>query len=119
MPYIAQSQRPALDAAVDELVEALVKQKLDDETASHEGMLNYAITRLLMKVYGQADSTRYAQINNAVGMLECCKLELYRKVAAPYEDQKEHDNGAVDISEVTVEDVVAYSTTATGVRRVT
>ena len=29
-------------------------------------------------------------------MLECCKLEYYRKVAAPYEDQKEFENGAVE-----------------------
>ena len=46
-----------------------------------------------MTFYGTRESTRYAQINAAIGMMECCKLELYRKVAAPYEDQKEHDNG--------------------------
>lgn len=95
MPYIPQNQRPDIDIAVDDLIEALVKEKLDDESALHEGMLNYAITRLLMKVYGSCDSTRYAQINNAIGMLECCKLEFYRTVAAPYEDQKAFENGEV------------------------
>ncbi len=96
MPYIKQEHRPQIDAALEQLREALVKTRLDDETATDEGMLNYAITRLLMTVYGDAGSTRYAAINNAVGMLECCKLELYRKVAAPYEDQKAFDNGDVD-----------------------
>ena len=28
-------------------------------------------------------------------MLECCKLEFYRKAAAPYEDMKEMQNGKV------------------------
>jgi hypothetical protein len=28
-------------------------------------------------------------------MLECCKLELYRKIAAPYEDIKIQENGDV------------------------
>ena len=30
-----------------------------------------------------------------VGVLECCKLELYRKLAAPYEDTKEMESGPV------------------------
>ena len=30
-----------------------------------------------------------------VGVLECAKLELYRRMAAPYEDEKIEDNGDV------------------------
>jgi hypothetical protein len=30
---------------------------------------------------------RYHHINTAIGALECAKLELYRRVAAPYEDK--------------------------------
>jgi hypothetical protein len=30
-----------------------------------------------------------------IGILECCKLELYRKKAAPYENEKELENGSV------------------------
>jgi hypothetical protein len=37
----------------------------------------------------------YAEINEVVGVLECCKLELYRRLAAPYEDTKIKENGDV------------------------
>ena len=95
MPYIPQHQRDAIDANVDALTDTLVNTVLDDETANYEGMLNYAITRLMLNVYGDDTNTRYSNINNAVGVLECCKLEFYRSVAAPYENQKRHENGGV------------------------
>ena len=60
-----------------------------------EGNLNYVFTRLLLSVYGDKDTTRYSNINDAMGLLECVKQEFYRKVAAPYEDQKEFDNGGI------------------------
>jgi len=34
-------------------------------------------------------------INAIIGALECAKLELYRRVAAPYEDDKIAENGDV------------------------
>jgi hypothetical protein len=33
------------------------------------------------------------KINSMIGALECCKLELYRRLAAPYEDQVLDANG--------------------------
>ena len=92
MPYILQPKRTVLDPIIDELHTALVDLEADDDSNNLEGNLNYLITRLLRKCYG----TSYREINDAVGMLECCKLEYYRKVAAPYEDQKEFENGSVD-----------------------
>jgi len=38
---------------------------------------------------------RYAHLNEVVGVLECAKLELYRRVVAPYEDQKMTESGDV------------------------
>ncbi len=38
---------------------------------------------------------RYAKINEVIGVLECAKLELYRQIAAPYEDIKKAQNGPV------------------------
>ena len=37
----------------------------------------------------------YTNINEVIGVLECAKLELYRRVAAPYEDEKIEQNGDV------------------------
>jgi hypothetical protein len=37
----------------------------------------------------------YQAINDCLGALEGAKLELYRRVAAPYEDRKIQENGDV------------------------
>lgn len=91
MPYIIEDKRRHLDPHIDSLLNALRELESDDPTNVHCGNLNYVITRLLTVSYGQ----RYAEINEAVGVLECAKLEFYRKFAAPYEDQKEFENGPV------------------------
>lgn len=57
------------------------------------GELNYAITRLLVSFFG--DIPRYADLNAAIGVLECAKQELYRRVGAPLEDRKLAENGDV------------------------
>jgi hypothetical protein len=57
------------------------------------GELNYAITRLVVAYLGHEPG--YRQINAAIGVLECAKLELYRRVAAPYETAKCEGNGDV------------------------
>lgn len=98
MPYISQDKRNQLDPAVDELHRLLVNLKLDDESTNTEGCINYAVTRLLMQVYGTKDSTSYRCINDALGVLDGISKEFYRKVAVPYEDQKEFDNGPVDVN---------------------
>lgn len=96
MPYIAEEKRQQIDFEIDNLHQALVGMELDDEENNMEGNINYVITRLLMMVYGTKHGTRYAHINDAIGLLECIKLEFYRKVASPYEEQKEFDNGSIE-----------------------
>ncbi len=107
MPYILPTKRTMLDPVIDKLHIALVDLASDDPINNLEGNLNYIITRLLRKCYG----TSYGEINDAIGMLECVKQEHYRKMAAPYEDQKEFENGTIDtfnvpivLNEVVVED---------------
>lgn len=85
MPYIAADERPALDAPIDELARAIGSE-------SYEGRLNYAITRLCLEVMPEL---RYKQLNAVVGVLECAKQELYRRLAAPYEDAQAERNGDV------------------------
>ena len=95
MPYIAQEKRDQIDPVLDALHRLLVDLETDDDQNNMEGNINYAITRLLMMVYGDHETTRYSQINDAMGVLECIKQEFYRIVAAPYENQKIFDNGPV------------------------
>lgn len=92
MPYIKQDKRHVLDPHINGLLNALRELESDDPLNNMEGNLNYIVTTLVKRTMGLG----YRGINDAVGMLECCKLELYRKTAAPYEDQKEFENGAVE-----------------------
>jgi hypothetical protein len=85
VPYIAPEERPALDDAVAALVEAIGHE-------SYEGRLNYALTKVCL---GVLPELRYRELNAVVGVLECAKLELYRRLAVPYEDAQAERNGDV------------------------
>jgi hypothetical protein len=58
------------------------------------GELNFAITNICSH-YLARKGLRYANINEVIGALECAKLELYRRIAVPYEDTKIAQNGDV------------------------
>ena len=58
------------------------------------GELNYTITMLMLD-YWKAHGSRYQQINDIVGALECAKLEFYARLARPYEDKAIERNGDV------------------------
>lgn len=78
MPYIPQEQRNV-------------------HTRQHPqspGQLNWAITELIREYLDHKGSS-YGVYNEVIGMLECCKLELYRRVIANYEDSKCELNGDV------------------------
>lgn len=90
MPYIKQDDRQCFDQQIIELA-GKVGPRSSRETRA--GNLNYVITQLILQTYGR--QFRYADINEVVGMLECCKQEFYQRVAVPYEKQKAHDNGDV------------------------
>ncbi len=85
MPYVHQSNRDKLDPAIDALA-ALI------DPEHRAGELNYIVTRLMLALKGEA---RYKDLNELVGMLECCKQEFYRRHIAPYEDTKITENGDV------------------------
>ena len=80
MPYIPQDKRDALD--------------IDACRAGTPGELNYVITKLLDE-FLRGEGFNYTNINAAIGVLECAKLELYRRLAAPYEEIKKAQNGDV------------------------
>jgi hypothetical protein len=91
VPYIAPEDRKALDPPIDELA-AAVKSKAGERDGSFEGLLNYAITRLVLEVL---PTRRYASIARATGVLENVKQEFYRRYAAPYEDEQIEKSGDV------------------------
>lgn len=87
MPYIKADKRTKYTIILKELTEIL--KALPSEEV--DGEFNYIVTKMLREIY----PLRYFQINKAIGVLECIKLEYYRRVAAPYEDLKIHESGDV------------------------
>lgn len=80
MPYINEEDRKAL---------------LEEEGIfpTKPGELNFILTKLCLEYAG--DAPGYETYNSIVGVLECCKLEFYRRAVAPYEDIKKETNGDV------------------------
>ncbi|WP_455203290.1 DUF6899 family protein [Kaarinaea lacus] len=61
----------------------------------NSGELNYTISLLIDDYLKRHVAMKYTHLNEVVGVLECAKLELYRRLAVPYEEQKMRDNGDV------------------------
>jgi hypothetical protein len=80
MPYIPQEERDAIDNF--EMLPAT------------PGQLNYLLTVTVLD-YIESNGAGYTAFNDAIGALEACKLELYRRHVAPYEDGKIEKNGDV------------------------
>ena len=77
-------------------IEAEARERVDAGGAPESaGELNYAITRLVDAYLVARGGLRYAHLNEVVGALECAKLELYRRLAGPYEDAKRRETGDV------------------------
>jgi hypothetical protein len=68
MPYIKPERRKAI----------LAGAKPQDA-----GELNFAITALVDNYLQDKGGLRYSHLNEVIGALDCAKLELYRRVAAP------------------------------------
>ena len=85
MPYVKQKTRNLYDVELNDLIEKL--------RPDEPGDLNYIITRLIQAFVGP--EATYDQYNAAVGVLECAKMELYRRAVTVYEDHKIIDNGDV------------------------
>lgn len=62
--------------------------------AETPGELNYQFSTLADD-YLTRKGLSYQHINDVIGALEAAKLELYRRVASPYEDIKCARNGEV------------------------
>jgi len=85
MPYIKKERRRELSVPADWPMIG---------HAQDVGELNYQIT-CLVDDFISRKKLKYSEINSAIGVLECAKMELYRRIAAPYEDKKCEENGDV------------------------
>ncbi len=65
----------------------------DEVFGISEGELNFFVTTAIDTWLGPEPN--YRGINAVIGVLECAKQELYRRVAVPYEEGKKAANGDV------------------------
>jgi hypothetical protein len=83
MPYIHQSTREKFAPVMNAL-----------PFIGNPGELNYLFTRIALAYIGQ-HGVKYQRLNDVSGALTNCNLELYRRLAGPYEDSKISENGDV------------------------
>lgn len=81
MPYIDDVSRKRLD-----------KNPMEMYTP---GDLNYNITQIIMTYVELHQELSYRVINDVIGAMEGAKLEFYRRIVVPYEDNKRMLNGDV------------------------
>lgn len=79
MPYIARERR-----------EPVLRE--GPQTA---GELNFVITDAVMSYVERNGPVNYDLLNEAMGVLESAKQEFYRRMVAPYEEEKCKTNGDV------------------------
>jgi hypothetical protein len=84
MPYIKEKDRAKI----------LNKIKSLSMVIENEGELNYAFSKLI-DLLVQKSGEKYHVYNKIMGVLECVKLELYRRLIAKYEDKKISENGDI------------------------
>jgi len=84
MPYIPQENRERLDWLIDNLAAEL-------STMGITGNLNYFLFRLAKKI-----CHRYKDYAAFEGDCQQSLKEIYRRLAAPYEDKKIKENGDID-----------------------
>ena len=68
------------------------------------GRLNYFISTVAQGLI-EANGVSYSFLNDFIGVLECVKLELYRRVATPYEEDKRQENGDVYVNKKVVSEL--------------
>ena len=76
MPYIPKSER----------------NKAFEGVYPNAGVLNYALHKMI-NLYFEQNNRNYQTINDVIGVLECAKMELYRRMGAEYEQIKILQNG--------------------------
>ena len=80
MPYIKKDDRNKFHLAIY------------STPPNNAGELNFLLTSICHE-YVRHKGESYQTYNDIIGVLECAKLEMYRRQTAPYEGQKVKENG--------------------------
>ena len=86
MPYIEKEKRERLDG--------LIKNVVSELEPLSSGEKNYFLSSVMWGLFNNIHRT-YSNANNIIGLLECVKLEFYRRKVAELEDEKMIENGDI------------------------
>jgi len=90
MPYISKVDREKYDHAISVIV-AILSELGDHQVGGHLNYILYSI----VKRYLDNKGIKYHRINCLLGSIECCKQEIYRRLAVPYEEIKIKTEGDI------------------------
>lgn len=83
MPYVEDDKKIKVDLAIHDLVSNIKFYSV--------GQINYALSKILIAY----DPQHYLDHNTLIGLLECVKLEYWRRMVVPYEEKKRQINGDI------------------------
>ena len=90
MPYINKQDRTTYEQEISSIVNKLLKTE-ENAQKGHMNYIFYSIISRIVKERGE----RYFRWQDAIGTLECCKIEIYRRLISAYEDKAIEKNGDV------------------------
>ena len=83
MPYIKQEYRPELNDKINDLTMVII----------NPGELCYVIYKILNDL--TKENKCFETMSSLISEVECAKLEFYRRIVSPYEDEKIKEKGDV------------------------
>lgn len=93
MPYIPTIRRAAILNPIEDTIQL--------KEIHTPGELNYAIQLLALSYLDHltldlgSGHAGYTELNDVIGVLEAAKLEFYRRLVVPFEDEKIRVNGDI------------------------
>jgi hypothetical protein len=87
MPYLKSIDRFEIEQDLDTI-------GFSDFVPNNGAHLNFIVCTLVNN-YIEKNGLDYAGLQEMIGSLDCAKMEIYRRIAGPYEDKKIKENGDV------------------------
>jgi hypothetical protein len=91
MPYLTVKDKEEIKNSVDYLSDTLERKPIES-FVGYINYLNFVFVRRWIKKNGK----KYFVFASIIGTLICCILEIYRRLVAPYEEEKIISNGDVE-----------------------
>jgi hypothetical protein len=95
MPYIDPEYRKKLDNELDYLIRD-THSYVRNDPGKMKGVAHYLVIRLALGLLKPSEGWSYSSLSDVIGTLEAAKLEMYRRLLAPYEDDAILKNGDLD-----------------------